>query len=140
MFPDWPPARAASCATSSSPIAIACHCSTPSRRAKSAFAPGRARRAAAVPRGVYRSEALRALYGRYSMAPGQGRLVADEDYAEPRMTGSQFQRLVQDMGLMQPNGGWVVCVRAGYVGVGYVCVCVGGGGEGSCSGWCRTWG
>lgn len=71
----------------------------------------------AVPRGAYRSEALRALYGRYSMAPGQGRLVTDEDYAEPRMTGSQFQRLVQDMGLMQPNGGSLGCGLARGSGV-----------------------
>ncbi|GLC33031.1 hypothetical protein PLESTM_000016400, partial [Pleodorina starrii] len=57
-----------------------------------------------VPRGAERAELLRRVYHRYAVTPGQGRLVSDADYAEPRMTSIQLQRVVQDMGLMQPNG------------------------------------
>ncbi len=61
---------------------------------------------AGVPPGAEHSEALRAVYARYAVGPGQGRLVTEEDYVEPRMGGGQLQRLAQDLGLMQPNGGW----------------------------------
>lgn len=67
---------------------------------------------AGVPPGAEHSEALRAVYARYAVGPGQGRLVTEDDYTEPRMGGGQLQRLAQDLGLMQPNGGSLGCVLA----------------------------
>ncbi|GIL44434.1 hypothetical protein Vafri_1896 [Volvox africanus] len=57
-----------------------------------------------IPRGAERAELLRRVYHRYAVSPGQGRLVSDADYNEPRMTSIQLQKVVSDMGLMQPNG------------------------------------
>ncbi|GIM11244.1 hypothetical protein Vretimale_14774, partial [Volvox reticuliferus] len=57
-----------------------------------------------IPRGAERAELLRRVYHRYAVTPGQGRLVSDAAYNEPRMTSIQLQKVVSDMGLMHPNG------------------------------------
>ncbi|GIM11240.1 hypothetical protein Vretimale_14772, partial [Volvox reticuliferus] len=51
-----------------------------------------------------KAELMRQLYARYATAPGQPRIVTVADFAEPRMSGSQLQRLVTALGLMQPAG------------------------------------
>ncbi|GLI65562.1 hypothetical protein VaNZ11_009034 [Volvox africanus] len=53
---------------------------------------------------VDKAELMRQLYARYATAPGQPRIVTVSDFAQPRMSGSQLQRLVTALGLMQPSG------------------------------------
>ncbi|MEW5310082.1 MAG: hypothetical protein WDW38_001913 [Sanguina aurantia] len=56
-----------------------------------------------VPEGAERSELLQRVYTNYSKyTVGQGRLIYDE--ANPKLSSTQFVKLCQDLGLLQPMG------------------------------------